>query len=521
MKKQSLLIILLLLSSARLQAAFEDRGLGARPVGMGNAFTAVADDVHAVHYNPAGLSLLTRPELTSSYGKLLVGLDDGSNLGDAFLGYAQPIQNGDYGSVAIGYKDFRLANLYKEQSLYLGYGSKIPFYDALSAGMTLKYLSHGYGSTPETENAVRDDMPGTSSGAPDPLFDGGRGKGAMALDMGFLYEFLDHYRLGLSLANLNQPNTALSGTDKLSMSKKLGFAYTHPLLNLSVDLDQKKNLHSKTDTILALGAERWIRTASVGSFAVRGSLSGGSRDFRQATFGAAYLNNHFQFDYAFVMPLSGISGTMGTHQVGITLKFAGPDPEDEFTKILERESKARQAAEEKLARAQAEVKKAHEELARLKDALAQVKETKSSEADSLRAARAQAQSNLLKAQARQTSAIHSLQSAYNISLNFYKKRSAQGLSQASKVAILERILAKYNGKGLDLGWVERELDSLKGKLEKLRKDYNLSWDYYKRLVDQGAPLAERRTILQRIIKKYETTGLDMSETKRELERLKQ
>ena len=31
-------------------------GLGARPLGMGGAFTAVSDDINAIYYNPAGLS---------------------------------------------------------------------------------------------------------------------------------------------------------------------------------------------------------------------------------------------------------------------------------------------------------------------------------------------------------------------------------------------------------------------------------------------------------------------------------
>ena len=40
------------LSTSR--AAFEDVGVGCRPLGMGNAFVAVADDINATYYNPAG-----------------------------------------------------------------------------------------------------------------------------------------------------------------------------------------------------------------------------------------------------------------------------------------------------------------------------------------------------------------------------------------------------------------------------------------------------------------------------------
>jgi long-subunit fatty acid transport protein len=70
-----------LLAAAPARAAYEDLGIGARAPGMGNAFTALADDVHAVHYNPAGLSHLDRGQLSTSYSKLYMGLSDGSNLG--------------------------------------------------------------------------------------------------------------------------------------------------------------------------------------------------------------------------------------------------------------------------------------------------------------------------------------------------------------------------------------------------------------------------------------------------------
>ena len=40
-------------------------GAGARAMGMGGAFTAVADDATATFYNPAGLAQLKRPEVTA------------------------------------------------------------------------------------------------------------------------------------------------------------------------------------------------------------------------------------------------------------------------------------------------------------------------------------------------------------------------------------------------------------------------------------------------------------------------
>ncbi|MDE2141791.1 MAG: PorV/PorQ family protein [Elusimicrobia bacterium] len=48
-------------------ATFLDLGFGARPIGFGEAYVAMADDVSAVHYNPAGLSL-HQPAMRSAPG---------------------------------------------------------------------------------------------------------------------------------------------------------------------------------------------------------------------------------------------------------------------------------------------------------------------------------------------------------------------------------------------------------------------------------------------------------------------
>lgn len=65
--------------------------MGARPAAMGEAFTAVADDINALYYNPAGLSFLTHPELSTMY---LKGLLD-SYYG--FVGFVYPFKKSALG----------------------------------------------------------------------------------------------------------------------------------------------------------------------------------------------------------------------------------------------------------------------------------------------------------------------------------------------------------------------------------------------------------------------------------------
>jgi len=56
---------------AHIPAAFVDIGFGARPLGMGSAFVALANDVHAILWNPAGLVEAQFLEATFSYTKQL------------------------------------------------------------------------------------------------------------------------------------------------------------------------------------------------------------------------------------------------------------------------------------------------------------------------------------------------------------------------------------------------------------------------------------------------------------------
>ncbi len=58
-------------------AQFLKIGAGARSTAMGDAFTAVSDDVNAVYFNPAGLSQLKSAELTAMHTQWFQGIDYG------------------------------------------------------------------------------------------------------------------------------------------------------------------------------------------------------------------------------------------------------------------------------------------------------------------------------------------------------------------------------------------------------------------------------------------------------------
>lgn len=71
-------------------ASFLDIGTGARGLGMGGAFTALADDGNSLYWNPAGLSKLLKREFTASHAEMF-----GSARLD-FLAYAHPTSQGTF-----------------------------------------------------------------------------------------------------------------------------------------------------------------------------------------------------------------------------------------------------------------------------------------------------------------------------------------------------------------------------------------------------------------------------------------
>jgi len=67
-------------------ANFLKIGVGARPLGMGGAFVAVADDANTIWWNPAGVASIRRKELTLMHNEM------GEDIRYQFLAYNQPVR---------------------------------------------------------------------------------------------------------------------------------------------------------------------------------------------------------------------------------------------------------------------------------------------------------------------------------------------------------------------------------------------------------------------------------------------
>jgi len=309
------------------RAAYEDVGVGARVTGMGNAYTAVADDVYSVYYNPAGLGTVDRPMLGTTYSKLFTGLSDNSNLQNSFLAYANPVRNGRQGAYGLAWNYFSLSGLYKEMSFFGSYGRRL-FPEALPngfyAGATVKYLNRSVGSTDAAGNSFTDtgaQIPGDA----DPVLQKGS-KSNYDLDLGLLYRVRPRFTLGFTAQHLLEPDIAFSDsdTDKLGRNVKLGGAYQTPWTTFSGELDLLSAPDGSKDKVGTLAFEKWLPTLLHGTFGIRSSIGAGSREYRQVTAGLSYRIFRLQVDYSFTMPLGTVSDTFGSHRMGLTYRFGRP-----------------------------------------------------------------------------------------------------------------------------------------------------------------------------------------------------
>jgi tetratricopeptide (TPR) repeat protein len=326
----------LLLFAAPARAAFDDLGAGARAPGMGNAFTAVADDAYAIYYNPAGLALLNRPELAAAYTQHLTGLSDGSGLGTSFLGYAHPLPNAG-GTLGAAVQSFSLdGSFYSEQSIYLSYGRAAPEslgLDGLYLGANLKDLRRSFGSVPSASNAYNGL---TATGLADPVLSGNNKVSVLDADLGLLYRMGDNYSAGLELVHLARPNVAFSpsDTDRLPLQTKLGFNYRSLLSNVAAQYETTTAPTGTRDNRFTLALERWFPWLLVGDVGARAALSVGSRQFRQATAGLSYRTGRISVDYGYAMPIGGIASTTGSHRLSFSIRFGPAKEADESVQMV-------------------------------------------------------------------------------------------------------------------------------------------------------------------------------------------
>ena len=293
-------------------AAFKDPGYGARPMAMGGAFTAVADDANAALYNPAGIAFQDEKSVTFQYAKLFMGLDE-VNLGLGHGAFVMPTEN--MGAFGISWNQLTNKDAYSENTLSLSYSRPVgPVIESVasdvSVGLNLKYLGHSYTLDARTQG--------------DPVFANGNSKNQITADIGALAELNSGYMLGLALINATQPDMGLESKDIVPAEIRFGISKRSDewgsLSDLIVACDvsfRNQETGEIADKInLHLGTEAWAFNNAM-ALRLGGNITGASLGFG---FGNEFSSLYMQLDYSLLWPLQ-VESTTGSHRMSLSCYF--------------------------------------------------------------------------------------------------------------------------------------------------------------------------------------------------------
>jgi len=286
--------------SAGQAGAFLKMGVGARALGMGSAFTAVADDSTAAFWNPAGLALLQKSEASFMHANL--SLDRKYN----FFNYAHVLKDKDgksKGVAALSYIRFgidgipetRMANRRTDGLALVGdepatdpdgaytAGKNVYIFDYFEDSETCTFGTYArrlaerfYGGV--NLKSIRQSLFTNSADS-------------WGLDLGFMYKPSEKGSVGLSIRDIGETlewDTASGHSDRVPVTTTLGVAYKpRSNVTLAADVNKVQDLNAK----FRAGAEVWLKDYA----ALRlGSQSG------DLTLGASFKVETWRFDYSYV-----------------------------------------------------------------------------------------------------------------------------------------------------------------------------------------------------------------------------
>lgn len=248
---------------------FWSGGMGARPLAMGGAFTAVADDVNAEWWNPSGLGFLEEKQITALYAPL-PKLD--SQIG--YFAVGVPLR--EWGGLALSQATSRATGFegrddlnqptgqdgaVMNQVLGISYGSRLGSYGALGIRgrwFQQRILNH--------------------SG------------GAYGLDLGAMSPSWHGMSVGLVASNLNKPSITLDQNPQtFQRVVRAGLSYRTWDDRLLLASDLNKTAGQNSYATLGLEVRPWSPLA----------LRAGWNQNQDVTLGVGFRARQWMVDYAF------------------------------------------------------------------------------------------------------------------------------------------------------------------------------------------------------------------------------
>ncbi len=325
MKKQiNFLLVLLIAASTSATgqglsgsaAAFVDVGIGARPLAMGGAYTALTRDASAVFWNPAGLALLSGRATEFSHVNQF-----GLIPYNAFSGAVSFL---DYHAIGVGV----LAsgdNQLRETTMLLTYalngdGLFPGLLSRLQIGFSLKYQYASYGQSEFDAGAYplfsEQDVLNAQN-----AFSSGNASG-LGFDLGLGYRLTERVQLGMAWRNIANTIAWESNSEQYDESiparMVFGLAFrANRELTVSVDFDN--SLNSGSPNRLRVGTEKMM----FNYFALRGGIgqtlaANSSRDYAVGMGLYKRISGAMKtrLDYAFQM-----HAIANTHRFSFQLEF--------------------------------------------------------------------------------------------------------------------------------------------------------------------------------------------------------
>lgn len=302
----------------RYSGEFLDVGAGARALGMGGAFVAVADDGTTGYWSPAGLPSLQFREFSFMYSQqfsnlvkinfvsyvhpksrfgafgiswLRVGIDDIPR-----TGYIDANQNN-----VQDFNDLNENGIKDEGELYIEHPIQIGTFNDVEDGL---FLSYGLKATSNLFLGVSLKMlrqmlaDNTSNG--------------VGIDLGLLYNPFKSFKLGINVQDMTKTklkwDTATKHVDVIPVNFRVGSAYLVRLPNLKSELTLSWSLETKYGTQMRYGLEIWILKAV--------ALRAGYANNRLSV-GSGIRVASFQVDYAFLSH----DDLGNSHRVSTSVKF--------------------------------------------------------------------------------------------------------------------------------------------------------------------------------------------------------
>ncbi|MFH1097831.1 MAG: PorV/PorQ family protein [Candidatus Desantisbacteria bacterium] len=292
----TILTILILTSTAHANGpgvtsnAFLRIGMGARAVGMGGAFCAIADDASSNYYNPAGLCGIEKQEVLFMHTQWL------ANVASEYIAYALPMdEDKSLGASFIFLHAEDMARNHSSQET-----GKFNNHDAcLSLSYASKMGNLSWGLTPKL---IQRQLKNESAAS-------------VGLDIGTKY-INNNLSLGATIQNLGTKIKFISESSPSPLNLKLGIGYKMITENDSLTLVGDIDKPIDNDPSLSLGAEynyaNW-------AFARVGARIGQAKQGLSSGFGIVF--HDYRFDYAF----TNFDDLGLTHRAAITLLFGIPE----------------------------------------------------------------------------------------------------------------------------------------------------------------------------------------------------